>query len=48
MKCFRIVRIIALLLLLPLAGTAQVPQQFNYQGKLIDGTNLVNTSTTMV
>lgn len=48
MNCFRIMRIIALLLLLPVAGTAQVPQQFNYQGKLIDGTNLVNTSTTMV
>ena len=33
---------------LALSAGAQVPQQFNYQGKLIDGTNLVNASTTMV
>ena len=31
-----------------LPGEAQVPQTINYQGKLVDGTNLVNASTTMV
>lgn len=30
------------------SSDAQVPYQFNYQGKLLNGTNLVNASTTMV
>ena len=37
-----------LALLIPVHGLAQVPELISYQGKLVNGTNLVNASTTMV
>ncbi|MBU0677300.1 MAG: hypothetical protein KJ626_04215 [Verrucomicrobia bacterium] len=48
MKSARTIPALAGILLLALICTAQVPFMFNYQGKLVDGTNLVNASTTIV